>query len=130
MADDSPSLVVRAIWFVAVGWWLTGALLSLAWALNVTVVGLPFGIKLINLVPKALTLKESASADVNRVEMGKNSGGSPGLVVRGIYFLLVGWWASAVWIGAAYVLCLSVVGLPFGVKMFNKLPKVVSLYEP
>lgn len=130
MADDSPSLVVRAIWFVAAGWWLTGFLLSVAWVLNLTIIGLPVGIKLINKVPKALTLKSTASRGVNRVEVGGSSGNSPGLVVRGIYFVLVGWWASGIWTGIAYVLCLSVVGLPLGVKMFNKLPKVVSLYNP
>lgn len=129
MSDDSPSLVVRAIWFVAVGWWLTGVLLSVAWVLNVTVVGLPIGIKLINMVPKALTLKSTDNSDVNRVEVGGSSGSSPGLITRGVYFVLVGWWASLIWMGIAYVLCLSVLGLPIGVKMFNKLPKVVSLYE-
>jgi uncharacterized membrane protein YccF (DUF307 family) len=129
MADDSPSLVVRAIWFVAVGWWLTGVLLSVAWALNVTIVGLPVGIKLINMVPKALTLKSAEKSDVDRVEIGGSSGGSPGLLVRGAYFVFVGWWASLLWMGVAYLLCLSVLGLPVGIVMFNKLPKVVSLYE-
>lgn len=129
MSDDSPSLVVRAIWFVAVGWWLTGVLLSVAWALNVTIVGLPVGIKLINMVPKALTLKSAEKSDVDRVEVGGSSGGSPGLLVRGAYFVFVGWWASLLWMGVAYLLCLSVLGLPVGIVMFNKLPKVVSLYE-
>lgn len=129
MGDDSPSLVVRAIWFVAVGWWLTGVLLSVAWALNVTIVGLPVGIKLINMVPKALTLKSAEKSDVDRVEVGGSSGGSPGLLVRGAYFVFVGWWASLLWMGVAYLLCLSVLGLPVGIVMFNKLPKVVSLYE-
>jgi uncharacterized membrane protein YccF (DUF307 family) len=128
VADDSPSLVVRAIWFVAVGWWLTGVLLSVAWLLNLSVVGLPLGIKLVNKVPKALTLKSSGS-DIDRIEFGKSSGGSPGLFVRGVYFVLVGWWASLIWTSIAYVLCLSVLALPVGIKMFNKLPKVVSLYE-
>lgn len=130
MGNDSPSLVVRAIWFAVAGWWLTGIMLTAAWFLNVTVIGLPFGIKLINKVPKALTLKEADDGDSNRMEIGKSSGNSPSLAVRGVYFVLVGWWASAIWTGIAYLLCVSVVGLPFGVKMFNKLPKVVSLYDP
>lgn len=129
MSDDSPSFVVRAIWFVAVGWWLTGLLLSTAWAISLTVVGLPVGVKLVNYVPKALTLKASGDDDVNRIEVGGSSGSSPGLLVRGAYFVFVGWWASLAWTAVAYVLCLSVLGLPVGVKMFNKLPKVLSLYE-
>lgn len=127
--SDGHSLIVRGIWFVAVGWWLTGVLLSAAWVLNLTIVGLPVGIKLINRVPKALTLKSTEGSDIDRMEFGKRSGRSPGLLVRGVYFVLVGWWASFLWTGIAYVLCLSVIALPVGIKMFNKLPKVGSLYE-
>jgi len=54
------SFVVRALWFVLVGWWLTPILVNVAWLLNVTVILLPVGIKLINLVPTALTLAEPA----------------------------------------------------------------------
>lgn len=129
MSDDSPSILVRAIWFVAVGWWLTGALLSVAWAASLTFVGLPIGVKLVNKVPKALTLKSTEEGDVDRVEIGGNSDNSPGLLVRGAYFIFVGWWASLLWTGLAYLLCISVVGLPIGIKMFNALPKVLSLYE-
>lgn len=128
MSTESPSIVVRGIWFVAVGWWLTGVLLTAAWLLNLTIIGLPVGIKLINFVPKALTLKASESSDVDSVEIGGSSGDSPSILIRGVYFILVGWWASAIWTSAAYLLCLSVIGLPLGVKMFNGLPKLVSLY--
>lgn len=105
-------------------------MLTVAWLLNVTIIGLPIGIKLINKVPKALTLKEPDSSDVNRIEVGKSSGNSPSLIVRGVYFVLIGWWASGIWTSIAYFLSLTVIGLPIGVKMFNYLPKVVSLYEP
>ncbi|QPV62138.1 YccF domain-containing protein [Halosimplex litoreum] len=128
MADDSPSIAIRAVWFVAIGWWATGILLTAAWLFSLTVVGLPVGVKLVNVVPKALTLKQTDD-DVDRVEIGGSSSNSSSILVRGIYFVLVGWWASLLWTGAAYLLCLSVVGLPFGIKMFNRLPRVLSLYE-
>jgi uncharacterized membrane protein YccF (DUF307 family) len=128
MADDSPSIAIRAVWFVAIGWWATGILLTAAWLVSLTVVGLPVGVKLVNVVPKALTLKETGD-DVDRVEIGGSGGDSPSVLVRGVYFVLVGWWASLIWTGAAYLLCLSVLGLPIGIKMFNKLPRVLSLYE-
>ncbi|QSG10388.1 Uncharacterized membrane protein, DUF307 [Halapricum desulfuricans] len=37
-----------------VGWWATPIVVNTAWLLNVTVVLLPIGIKLINLVPTVL----------------------------------------------------------------------------
>ncbi len=128
MGNDSPSLVVRGIWFIVVGWWLTGVLLGVAYVLNLTIIGLPFGIKVINYVPKALTLKETGT-DTDEITIGGSGGSSPSIVVRGVYFILVGWWASAIWTLIAYLLSLTVIGLPVGVKMFNRLPKVVSLYS-
>ncbi len=41
--SEQRSLLVRAVWFLLVGWWVTGIWLSVAWFLNVTTVGLPFG---------------------------------------------------------------------------------------
>lgn len=129
MAENSPSIVVRAIWFIAVGWWLAGVLLTTAWLLNITIIGLPIGIKLINYVPKTLTLKNTETGGANSMEIGGSSGDSPSIALRGLYFILIGWWASGIWTLVSYLLCVSVIGLPLGVKMFNKLPKVVSLYE-
>jgi len=128
---SSPSLVIRALWFVFVGWWLTGLWLSVAWFLNITIIGIPIGIKMINRVPKVLSLKSSqrqlvAGPDGSVVESGPEQ---PNLLLRGVWFVFVGWWASAIWTGIAYLLTLSIVGIPIAVIMYNKLPFVVSLYR-
>ncbi|GAB3423037.1 hypothetical protein GCM10027435_28470 [Haloparvum alkalitolerans] len=123
--DAERSLVVRAVWFVFVGWWATGIWLGVAWFLNVTVVGIPLGIKMINAVPKVLSLKERDLVDAE----GRGGEQPYGLAVRAVYFVFVGWWASGVWMSVAYLFTLSVVGLPVAVLMYNKLPFVVSLYE-
>ena len=117
------SFVVRALWFVFVGWWLTPILVNVAWLLNVTVILLPVGIKLINLVPTALTLAEPRSLE-------DGSGGSQhSLVVRAIYFVLVGWWLSWLWANVAAALSLTIVGIPIAIWLFNRLPYVTSLYR-
>ncbi|MEZ3114616.1 hypothetical protein RYH80_01595 [Halobaculum sp. MBLA0147] len=51
------------------------------------------------------------------------------LLVRGVYFLFVGWWASALWMAGAWLFSVSIVGLPVAVWMYGKLPLVVSLYR-
>jgi uncharacterized membrane protein YccF (DUF307 family) len=104
-------------------------MLSVAWFLNVTILALPLGIKIINYTPKALTLKEPERTAGDSFDIGGSSGNSPSLIVRGIYFVLVGWWASGIWMGIAYLVSLTIIGLPIGIKMFNKLPYVVSLYK-
>lgn len=122
---DAPTLAVRAAWFLLVGWWATGIWLGVAWFLNVTIVGLPLGIKMINVTPKVLSLKERDLID----EEGGAGKQRYGLLVRGIWFVFVGWWASGVWMTVAYAFTLSIVGIPVAVLMYNKLPFVVSLYE-
>jgi uncharacterized membrane protein YccF (DUF307 family) len=118
------SLLVRAIWFVFVGWWATPVVVNVAWALNATVVLLPLGIKLVNLVPTVLTLAEPRSlSDPDQAR------GQPSLLVRAVYFVLVGWWFSLVWANVAAALAVSVVGLPVAIWMFNRLPYVTSLYR-
>ncbi len=121
---DQPSLLVRAVWFLLIGWWLTGLWLSVAWLLNVTIIGIPLGIKMINKVPYVLSLKQRDR--LVEAGAGKSQYSIP---VRALWFLFVGWWASGVWTGVAYTLTLTIVGIPLAVWMYNKLPFVVSLYN-
>lgn len=50
-------------------------------------------------------------------------------VVRVIYFIFIGWWFSYFWSGVAYLLALTVVFMPAALKMFNFLPRIVSLAQ-
>ena len=118
------SLIVRALWFVLVGWWATPAVVNVAWFLNATIIGLPFGIKLINLVPTVLSLKEPRSLTTPEAGRGQRS-----LLVRGVYFVLVGWWLSWLWANVAAFLAVTIIGLPVAYWMFNRLPYVTSLYR-
>lgn len=56
-------------------------------------------------------------------------GSSSSLVVRAVYFLLVGWWASGIWMSIAWVASITIVGLPLAIWMYSRLPFVVSLYR-
>ncbi|PSP94038.1 hypothetical protein BRC91_07375 [Halobacteriales archaeon QS_4_62_28] len=117
------SLLVRTLWFVLIGWWLTPTLVNVAWLLNATVVLLPVGIKLINLVPTALTLAEPRSLG------DTGSASQPSLAVRATYFVLIGWWLSWLWVNVAAALSLTIIGIPVAIWMFNRLPYVTSLYR-
>ncbi|WP_224448150.1 YccF domain-containing protein [Haloprofundus salilacus] len=118
------SLVVRALWFVFVGWWATPLVVNVAWFLTATVVLLPLGIKLTNLVPTVLSLKEPRSRSAPEAARGQHS-----LFVRAVYFVFVGWWLSWFWANVAAFLAVTIVGLPVAYWMFNRLPYVTSLYR-
>lgn len=130
-----PNMLVRAVWYVLVGWWLTGFVMGLAWALAITVIGLPITFYLVNRIPTVLTLRPRAQqfelvtgADgVTRYERLATE--QSGLLIRFLWFLLVGWWASLAWMIASYLLMLTIIGIPLGLMMVNRLPFVFSLHR-
>ena len=49
--------------------------------------------------------------------------------LRGIWFVVVGWWASAIWMGLAWLIQLTIIGIPIALLMFNRTPFIASLYR-
>jgi uncharacterized membrane protein YccF (DUF307 family) len=120
--------IVRVIWFFAIGWYVAGFWILAAWFLNLTIVGLPFGLWMINRVPQILTLKARPGVYVDDGEHQTYvSGRSTPFPIRAVYFLLIGWWFSLVWATIGWLLCLTIIGLPLGVLMLNRLPAVTTL---
>lgn len=56
-----------------------------------------------------------------------NKSNDPSFAVRAFYFLVVGWWLSGLAIVAAYVAFLTVVGIPVGIMILNRLPQITTL---
>lgn len=137
MAETQPvrestqySLILRAVWFLLVGWWAVGIWLSVAWLLTITIIGIPLGIKMINWVPMVVSLRRKQAFTIvadDRIE--RQGPHQHNLVLRGVYFVAMGWWASGIWMGIAYLFTISIIGLPVAVWMYDRLPFVVSLYR-
>src|SRR5512135_3059671 len=92
-----PHILVRAVWYVVIGWWLTGFVMGLAWALAITVIGLPIAFYLVNRIPTVLTLRPrneqyeiitgaDGVARYERLETEQSS-----LAIRLLYFIVIGW---------------------------------------
>jgi uncharacterized membrane protein YccF (DUF307 family) len=122
------TLWLRAIWFVLVGWWLAAFTITVAYFFLVTIIGFPIAFWLFDRVPLVLTLKPrsswTADESTGTVTIGPQQ---LSLVVRVVYFVLVGWWATALWISVAYLLFVSIIGIPLGVVMLNVIPKIATL---
>jgi uncharacterized membrane protein YccF (DUF307 family) len=124
--------ILRVIWFFVLGWELTGVWILIAWALNLTVIFLPVGLWMIDRVPQVLTLKARSGAYVTDLESGRSqfiSMNQPPFLIRAIYFILIGWWASLIWAALAWVLCLTIIFLPLGIPMLNALPFITTLHR-
>ena len=48
---------MRTLWFVFIGWWLTGIVNIVAYLIALTVVGLPVAFMIFNRLPTVLTLR-------------------------------------------------------------------------
>lgn len=128
-----PGCLAQVLWFLFIGWWAGLIWVNIAWLFMLTIVGIPLGVKMLNKVPKIFALRDpdpglviTKTGDVTVVSVG---GQVPqrNTVIRAIWFLLVGWWLSFLWINIAYLACLTIIGLPLGFWMFDKTPAVVSL---
>lgn len=133
-SEGSPSVILRAVYFLFVGWWASGIWLGVAWLLNLTIVLMPLGIKMINVVPKIVSLKErriesEVITEGGEVTIRQSSREQYPLAVRAIYFVAIGWWASGIWMFFAWLASITIIGLPLAVWMYSRLPFVVSLYK-
>jgi uncharacterized membrane protein YccF (DUF307 family) len=134
LPSKQHSLIVRAIWFIFVGWWATGIWLGIAWFLNVIIIGFPLGIRMINKTPYVATLKKRESLQIvtqsgNDFEVTKRNPEQYSLLIRLLYFVLIGWWFSLVWIAIAYLFTVFTITLPLAFWMFDRLPFVTFLYR-
>jgi uncharacterized membrane protein YccF (DUF307 family) len=112
---------VRFVWWLFIGWWASGIAVAVAWIALVTIVGIPLGIWIINRLPSILTLRPRTRAwSLGQDEQGRtvvSSQGRPQVAwpLRGIWFVLVGWWASAIWMAVAWLIQLTIIGIPVAV---------------
>jgi uncharacterized membrane protein YccF (DUF307 family) len=116
-----PGFLIRAVWFIFIGWWLSAAAITVAYFLCAIIIGIPLAFMIFNQLPLILTLRPR-STDF--------TGASPEqhpLWIRAVWFLFVGWWLGAFYLSVAWGLCVILIGLPIGLWMFNRVGAVMTL---
>jgi len=78
------------------------------------------------------TLDNFTNVNNNMNNIVINLGQTPGVaqrafVIRALYYLLIGWWFTAIWVVVAYIFALLVITIPLASKMFNNTNKVLTL---
>jgi hypothetical protein len=139
-----PGIGIRAVWFLLVGWWLAGLVITIAYICAVTVIGLPFAFYLFDRIPTVLTLRgrsqtyqATTSADGRTTYLNAVNIPQRPMWQRAIWFICIGWWFGAIWMSVAYVFCLLAcffcwlilpLGLlPLGLMMFDRTGGVMTL---
>ena len=124
--------LVTLLWFVFVGWWLSAIWITVAWFLGALIITMPIGLMMINVLPKIATLQDPSQeyrttlqGTITRVE--QSSLRQYPFVLRAIYFILIGWWLSGIWMSVGWVASVTIVGLPVAIWMFNRVPAITTL---
>ena len=85
-----------------------------------TIIGLPIAFMVFNRIPALMTLRartviyETEVRDGVSYVCGRNPNQLP-ILLRAIWFVLIGWWLGFIWMYAAWFISLLIVTLPIGI---------------
>jgi uncharacterized membrane protein YccF (DUF307 family) len=143
VGSNGPGMLVRILYFLFVGWWVGLFWLNIGFALCALIVTLPLGLIMLNRLPQVMTLKPASQrTSVNVSTVAMQPGGGPiqqhinisvndvqqyNFFLRALYYIFIGWWVGYLWAVLAYLCCCTLVLLPVGVMMFDRLPMVLTL---
>lgn len=126
---------------MALGIWI-----GVAWILILLVVTMPIGLIMVNKVPKVATLADpsrefSAVTEGTATRIQQTERAQRPMWARAIYFVLIGWWFSGIWLSLAWTigviamaLIILIVTAPIGAVlvplttwMYNQVPAITTL---
>ena len=132
--NPGPGCLVRGLYFIFVGSWLGLFWILAAWFLNLTIIGLPLGLAMINRIPQVMTLKPVRVQTTVEVKDGapvvrQTALKQPPFLLRAIYFIAIGFWFSLIWMLLAWIFTTLTLGfgLPLAFWMFDRVPCVTTL---
>lgn len=131
--ERAPGILIRAVWFVFVGWWLGQWAVLAAWVSIVLVVTLPLGLYILNRLPQVFTLRPSSQNwQIEATSHGATVIRSAeaeqyNFWLRAVFFVLVGWWFSLIWLEVAWLAGITLILLPLSFWMFSQAAAVTTL---
>lgn len=117
-------VVLRILYFTLIGWWAAFLWGLAAYLCCLTIVLLPIGTAMFNRLPRVLTLKPVALEPYTGRPRRELS-----LVLRILWFFVVGWWLGLLCFKVGYLLCLTIVLLPLGVWLLHRVPVLMTLRQ-
>lgn len=116
-----------------VGWWLSFVTITLITLLNLTIIGIPLALWLANRIPQVATLKLDRSYHVatldsdGRVAVTVTRPSQRPFWQRALWYILVGWWLTTIALYVAWILSISILGLPLAFPIFSAAGKLLTL---
>ncbi|MFF3321277.1 YccF domain-containing protein [Streptomyces sp. NPDC002889] len=107
--------ILNVIWLVLSGFWLFLGYLVAGLILCITIIGIPFGLAAFRIGAYALWPFGNTVVD-------RRDAGAASLIGNVLWLLLAGWWLALAHIGTGIALCLTIIGIPFGIANFKMIP--------
>ncbi|WP_020135876.1 YccF domain-containing protein [Streptomyces sp. 351MFTsu5.1] len=111
--------ILNVIWLILSGFWLFLGYLAAGVLLCITIIGIPFGIA-------AFRIGVYALWPFGYTTIERRDAGAPSCLANVLWLVLAGWWLALGHIATGLVLCLTIIGIPFGIANFKLIP--VSLF--
>lgn len=123
--------ILRALWFLAVGWWLSGVFIIVGYLCCLTLILAPVGFWFLNRIPQAQTLR-MRNTEFHVTEKDGITHLKEGRIqqlswyYRAAYFPF-GLVFGAIWLFLAWTISLLILTLPLSVWMIDRSPTIISL---
>ncbi|MBW1597738.1 YccF domain-containing protein [Streptomyces sp. JJ38] len=107
--------ILNVIWLVLSGFWLFLGYLAAGLILCITIIGIPFGIASFRIGVYALWPFGYSAVE-------RPDAGAPSMIGNILWLVLAGWWLALSHIVAGVALCVTIIGIPFGIANFKLIP--------
>jgi uncharacterized membrane protein YccF (DUF307 family) len=124
LVKNRPGCLFQVLWFVFIGWWLGLAAIGFACFMFTFIFTIPIGIVVLNVIPELIALRP---APRRVTPYGPVAVEQHNFLLRALWFLLVGWWLTALVLALGYLLCITLIGMPLGFVLFDAAPATLTL---
>jgi uncharacterized membrane protein YccF (DUF307 family) len=107
--------ILNIIWLVLCGLWMCLGYFLAGLVLCVTIIGIPFGIA-------AFRIGIYALWPFGYTAVERRDAGAGSLVGNVLWLILAGWWLAIGHIVTGLLLCVTIIGIPFGIANFKLIP--------
>ncbi|RAY11779.1 YccF domain-containing protein [Actinomadura craniellae] len=107
--------LLNVLWLVLAGFWLALGYVAAGIICCILIITIPFGIASFRIAGYALW-------PFGRSMVRKPGAGTASLIGNVIWIVLVGWWLALGHLVTGALLCLTIIGIPFGIANFKLIP--------
>lgn len=107
------NVLLNLLWFLLGGWLIAAGYLFASLLLMLTIIGIPFGIQTLKLGMVALW------PFGQEIRTTASDGGCLSILMNVIWILCGGIWIAATHLLTGTLLCITVIGIPFGLQHFK-----------